>query len=233
MLAEVRSRLQALADPADALFAQRYFKTGPGEYAEGDRFLGIRSTPMKALAREFAALSLMDLEQMLHSGWHEERMLALLVMVRAHSRGDAPAKAALHRLYLDNTRFVNNWDLVDGSAPQLVGAHLARGDDLSLLDDLARSELLWERRIAMIATLHFIRAGEPAPALRVAELLVNDQHPLIHKAVGWMLREVGKRHREAAEAFLRKHNRTMPRTMLRYAIERFPEPLRQEYLAGV
>ncbi len=130
-------------------------------------------------------------------------------------------------------RFVNNWDLVDGSAPELVGAHLAQGDDLSLLDDLARSESIWERRIAMIATLYFIRADEPAPALHVAELLVHDAHPLIHKAAGWMLREVGKRDREAEEAFLRKHNRTMPRTMLRYAIERFPEPLRKEYLAGV
>lgn len=233
MLSEVRGRLRALANPADAQFAQRYFKTGPGEYAEGDRFLGIRATPMKALAREFAGLTLSDLEQMLHSEWHEERMLALLVMVRAHARGDAPTRDALHRLYLDNTARVNNWDLVDGSAPEVVGAHLAQGDDLSLLDELARSEILWERRIAMLATLHFIRAGEPGPALHVAELLVHDEHPLIHKAVGWMLREVGNRDREAEEAFLRQYSRTMPRTMLRYAIERFPEPLRQEYLTGV
>ena len=233
MLAHVRSRLRALANPADAEFAQRYFKTGPGEYAEGDRFLGIRAAPLKALAREAAALPLTDLEQMLCSEWHEERALALLVMVRAHKRGDAPAREALHRSYLAHTRFVNNWDLVDASAPQLVGAHLAQGTRLSLLDELARSGSLWERRIAMVATLHFIRAGEPAPTLRVAELLVNDEQPLIHKAAGWMLRELGKRDREAEEAFLRRHNRTMPRTMLRYAIERFPEPLRQEYLAGV
>jgi 3-methyladenine DNA glycosylase AlkD len=232
LLQEIRSRLRSLANPADAEFAQRYFKTGPGQYGEGDRFLGIRATPMKALAREAAGLSREDLAELLRSEWHEERMLALLVMVGAHKRGGPEARQSLHEMYLAHTDRVNNWDLVDGSAQELVGAHLADGDDLSLLDRLAASPSLWERRIAIIATQHFIRAGEYAPTLHVAGLLVDDRHDLIHKAVGWMLREVGNRDREVEEGFLRAHFKTMPRTMLRYAIERFPEPLRQQYLRG-
>jgi 3-methyladenine DNA glycosylase AlkD len=222
----------ALANPADAEFAQGYFKTGPGEYAEGDRFLGIRSAPVKAVVREFAELPFEDTLRLLRSGWHEERMVALLIMVRRHARADAAARDALHSAYLANTGFVNNWDLVDVSAPELVGAHLAGQDDLSLLDRLARSESLWERRIAIVSTLHFIRTGEPGPTLQVAELLLGDKHDLIQKATGWMLRELGKRNGDAEEAFLRAHHRDMPRTMLRYAIERFPEPLRQQYLKG-
>lgn len=232
MLQEIRSRLRSLANPADAEFALRYFKTGPGQYGEGDRFLGIRATPMKALAREAAGLSRADLRELLRSEWHEERMLALLVMGRAHKRGGPDLRRALHELYLASTDRVNNWDLVDASAQQLVGAHLADGEDLSLLDRLAASDSVWERRIAMIATQHFIRAGEHAPAIHVAGLLVRDRHDLIQKAVGWMLREVGKRDLATEEAFLRAHHRAMPRTMLRYAIERFPEPLRQQYLRG-
>ena len=230
--AGVADRLHALADPDDARFLQGYFKTGPGEYGEGDRFLGVRIPALRALARDLDGAPPEDVAALLRSPWHEERMLALLALVRRYPRADTATQDALHRLYLAHTARVNNWDLVDASAPTLVGAHLDRTGDLGGLDALATSASVWERRIAMIATLHFIRRGAFVPTLHVAELLLNDRHPLIHKAVGWMLREVGKREREAAEAFLRAHHRAMPRTALRYATERFPSDLRGRYLAG-
>ena len=225
----IRRRLGELGDAEDAAFLQRFFKTGPGEYGEGDVFIGIRVPVLRALSREFAALPLPGMTELLRSPVHEERLLALLLMVRAFSRGDAEGREAVFRAYLEHTRWINNWDLVDASAEHVVGAHL-EGGGLGLLDRLARSESVWERRIAIIATFRFIRRGHFAPTLHVAEMLVGDPHDLIHKAVGWMLREVGKRDRAAEESFLRRHAATMPRTMLRYAIEKFPEPLRREYL---
>ena len=229
--AEIQARLEQMGDPEDARFVQRYFRGGPGEYGEGDRFLGIRAPALRALAREYRGLPLEQVETLLRSGWHEARLLALLLMADAYPRADEAGREALYRTYLANTRFINNWDLVDSSAPHVVGAHLAERDR-SVLDRLARSESLWERRIAILATQHFIRRGDFATTLHVAELLVDDPHDLIHKAVGWMLREVGNRDRAAEEAFLRRHHRTMPRTMLRYAIEKFPPDLRQRYLRG-
>lgn len=166
---------------------------------------------------------------LLHSPWHEERLLALLILVGQYVSADARMRQTIHQLYLRNTKSINNWDLVDTSAPQIVGAHLEMRDR-RVLRRLARSTSLWERRIAMIATYHFIKQGDFRDALAVAELLLNDDHDLIHKAAGWMLREVGKRDRRAAERFLRKHSRAMPRTMLRYAIEKFPQPLRRKYM---
>ena len=222
-------RLRALGSPGRGAFAKRYFKTGPGEYAEGDRFLGLGAKDMHALAREFEALPLAEVATLLQSKWHEARSLALLVLVRQYPRATEQAREAIVRLYLGNTARINNWDLVDCSAAQIVGAHLEDGDR-RLLRRLAKSPLVWERRIAIIATLHYIRRGDFADTLAVAALLVDDDHDLIHKAVGWMLREVGKRDRKAEEAFLRRHAARMPRTMLRYAIERFPEPLRRRYL---
>jgi 3-methyladenine DNA glycosylase AlkD len=227
----LRTRLRGLADPEDARNLQRFFKTGPGQYGEGDVFLGIRVPVLRRLTKEAAALPLEDAEELLRSPYHEERLLALLILVRAHARGDAALRERIHATYLANTRYVDNWDLVDSSAEHLVGAHLRDGDR-GLLDRLAASDSLWERRIAVIATFHFIKRGEFADTLRIAGLLLHDRHDLIHKAVGWMLREVGKRDREAEEAFLREHCRAMPRTMLRYAVERFPEPLRLAYLRG-
>jgi 3-methyladenine DNA glycosylase AlkD len=229
--AEIEARLHALGKPADAAFLQGFFRTGPGEYGEGDRFLGIRVPVLRKLARELRGLPLDDAAALLRSAWHEARLLALLVLVDAYARGDAEAREAVYRLYLASTRHINNWDLVDTSAPHVVGAHLM-GGDRSILDDLARSKSLWERRIAILATQHFIRRGDFGTTLRIAEVLVDDGHDLIHKAVGWMLREVGNRDRAAEEAFLRRHHRTMPRTMLRYAIEKFPPELRQRYLRG-
>ncbi|HEX8393802.1 MAG TPA: DNA alkylation repair protein [Longimicrobium sp.] len=226
---EIAARLQALGDADDARFLAGYFRTGPGEYGEGDRFLGIRVPVLRRLVRESRGLPLDRVAELLRSPWHEARLLACLLLADAYPRADAAARDDIYRLYLRNTAFINNWDLVDSSAPHVVGAHLV-DKDRAVLEHLARSESLWERRIAILATQHFIRRGDFGTTLRIAELLVDDGHDLIHKAVGWMLREVGNRDRAAEEAFLTRHHRTMPRTMLRYAIEKFPPGLRARYL---
>jgi 3-methyladenine DNA glycosylase AlkD len=229
--AEIKARLHGIGDPEHARFVAGYFRTGPGEYGHGDRFIGIRVPALRALAREYRGVSVDDAADLLRSEWHEARLFALLLLVDAYKYGDAQTREAIYRLYLANTRYVNNWDLVDSSAPYIVGAHLA-DQDRSVLDELARSESVWERRIAILATQHFIRQDDFSATLRIAETLVDDGHDLIHKAVGWMLREVGNRNRAAEESFLIRHHRTMPRTMLRYAIEKFPPDLRQRYLRG-
>lgn len=231
MAEDVRRALEALADPAVAAHSARFFRSGPGGYGEGDRFLGIRVPQLRALARTHRALPLADALEHLRSPWHEERLLALLVLVEQHRRGDAEARERLHRVYLEHARFVNNWDLVDTSAPQLVGAQLEPGD-LAPLERLAASTSVWERRIAVLATFDWIKRGVFPPTLRLADRLLEDPHDLIHKAVGWMLREVGKRDPARLEAFLADRYRRMPRTMLRYAIERLPEGRRRAYLRG-
>ena len=228
-LSALRRALRAAATPADAAFLQRFFRTGPGEYGEGDRFLGIRVPVIRRLVREYRALPLRDAVRLLQSPWHEARLCALLLMVARYRRGDAAERGAVHAAYLANTRRINNWDLVDASAEHIVGAHLDPAR-LDLLERLAHSDSLWERRIAMLATFHWIKRGRFGPALRMAELLLGNPQDLIHKAVGWMLREVGKRDRAALEAFLDRHGPRIPRTTLRYAIERFPEAQRQHYL---
>jgi 3-methyladenine DNA glycosylase AlkD len=230
-LRAIRAALRAEANADDAVHLQRFFKTGPGEYAEGDRFLGVRVPATRRIARAHRSLPLDDTLSLLRAQWHEERLLALLLLVDAHSRGTDGDRAAIYDAYLAHTRYIDNWDLVDSSAAQIVGPHVLP-NATGPLEQLARSQNLWERRIAIIATLHWIRAGEFAPTMRIAETLLHDSHDLIHKAVGWMLREVGNRSRPVEEAFLQTHCRAMPRTMLRYAIEKFPEPLRRTYLAG-
>lgn len=230
-LTELRQELYALADPADASFLQRFFKTAPGQYGAGDKFLGLRVPTLRRLVREYGAIDHDDALEMLVSSWHEERLLALLLLAHHYKGGDASRRDRIHDAYLGHTRFINNWDLVDASAEHIVGRHLdAR--NIKLLERLARSDDLWERRIAIVSTFHFIKRGEFRPTLRIGALLLHDPHDLIHKAVGWMLREVGKRDRAAEDGFLKKHYREMPRTMLRYAIERHPEKLRKRYLAG-
>ncbi len=228
-LADLRRELLALADPETAAFLHGFFKTGPGQYGEGDRFLGIRVPRLRALVRPARKLALKEVLELLRSPWHEERLMALLLLVDRYQNGDSAEREAIHVAYLASTGYINNWDLVDSSAGQIVGAHLARSD-LNLLERLACSASVWERRIAIIATFHWSKRGEFRPALKISTLLVNDSHDLIHKAVGWMLREVGKRDRALEEDFLRVHYRRMPRTMLRYAIERFPEERRLSYL---
>lgn len=226
---EIRARLRKLGTKERAKVSRRFFKTGPGEYGEGDCFLGITVPELRQLAASYQAITLREVTQLLRSTIHEERLLALLILCRTYAGGDESAKKTIYELYLRNSQFVNNWDLVDASAEHIVGAFLV-GKSKRPLYALARSSDLWERRIAIMATFHFIKRGAFAETIKIARILLSDEEDLIHKAVGWMLREVGKRRLETAERFLRKHCTTMPRTMLRYAIERFPEPKRQRYL---
>jgi len=228
---EIRVRLRKLGTKERAKVSQRFFKTGPGEYGAGDIFLGITVPELRRLATEYQAITLTEVTQLLRSTIHEERLLALLILVRAYARGDEHTKKRIYELYLQNTQYVNNWDLVDASAEHIVGAFLM-GKSKKPLYALARSSDLWKRRIAIMATFHFIKRREFTETLKIARILLSDKEDLIHKAVGWMLREIGKRHLETAERFLKKHCTTMPRTMLRYAIERFPEPKRHRYLKG-
>ncbi|MCB9769075.1 MAG: DNA alkylation repair protein [Candidatus Omnitrophica bacterium] len=230
-LKEVCDRIRSLGDPKDAEFLQRFFKTGPGEYAEGDRFLGVRVPVTRKLAKEFKDLSISGCAELLKSEWHEERLLALLILIHHFRDGDEKQKARVYRLYLQNTRYINNWDLIDVTAENIVGAFLF-DKDRSPLYELARSPNLWKKRIGILSTFHFIRRDQFEDTLRISEILLRDDHDLIHKAVGWLLREVGKRDQSLEEAFLHEHYTKMPRTMLRYAIERFPEELRLSYLNG-
>jgi 3-methyladenine DNA glycosylase AlkD len=226
----VHREMKGLANPARAAVVSRFFKAAPGEYGAGDQFLGIAVPVLRKLAVKYQEASPRVLTRLLDSRWHEERLLALLILVRQYSRADPARREAIYRLYMRHTARINNWDLVDSSAEHIVGAHLHDGQR-ARLRRLARSKNLWERRIAILATFHYIKRGEFEDTLRIARLLRDDPHDLIHKAVGWMLREVGKRKRDVEEAFLQRHATRMPRTMLRYAIERFPERLRKRYLA--
>lgn len=226
----IRRRLKVLADPSRVQGLQRFFKTRPGEYAAGDRFLGISVPALRQVAAAHHALPLRQTADLLKSRWHEERLVALLILVRQYHAGDAAKRAAIHRCYVRNRRHVNNWDLVDLSAEHLVGAHLRRSER-GFLRRLAASPVLWDRRIAILATLHYVKEGQYGDTLAIARLLLDDPHDLIHKAVGWMLREIGKRDRTVEEKFLLRYAPRMPRTMLRYAIERFPKKTRHRYLA--
>jgi 3-methyladenine DNA glycosylase AlkD len=230
-LVELEQALANLSDPADAANLARYFKTGPGDYGAGDRFRGLRVPVLRQLAKRYRTLDMQSVRHLLRSEFHEDRMLALLILVEQYRRADAGGQAEIYRLYLDHTAFINNWDLVDCSAEHIVGAYLFP-NQLLPLEQLADSASLWERRIAVLATFHFIKRNHFDAPLRIAERLLHDPHDLIHKAVGWMLREVGGRDQAVEEAFLMQHYRRMPRTMLRYAIEKFPEERRQSYLRG-
>jgi 3-methyladenine DNA glycosylase AlkD len=231
MIRALKKELREMADPDRAKLSDRYFKTGPGGYAEGDRFLGLTMPNQRYLIKKYwQNISMAETQELLQGKFHEERMLALLIMVAKFEKGDEALKKEIFELYLANTRSINNWDLVDVTAPKIVGAYL-EGKDCGILFKLAKSKNLWERRIAILATLRFIANGRPELSLEIAELLVNDKEDLIHKALGWMLREIGKRcDQEAEEQFLRKHCKTMPRTMLRYAIEKFDDKKRACYM---
>jgi 3-methyladenine DNA glycosylase AlkD len=228
---EARTKLREFASPAAATAAARFFKTGPGQYGEGDTFIGARAPPMRKLAREFRDLPLTEVEELLHSPIHEERGLALLILVVSVSQADDAKRKAVHDFYFDHVRQVNNWDLVDCSAPTIVGGYL-RGRSRKPLLRLAQSASLWERRIAIVSTQHFIRLDEFADTVAISQRLLSDREDLIHKASGWMLREVGDRDVATLEGFLDEHGAAMPRTMLRYAIEHFPPERRQTYLAA-
>lgn len=230
-LPDIRKKLQELGSSEKAEILQRFFKTGPGEYGEGDIFLGVRVPAIRKLAKELRDAPVPMSRKLLASPVHEERLLALIMLVNSFARGNEPARKAIYNLYLGQTRFINNWDLVDVSAEHIVGAYLLDRKREPLYR-LADSDLLWERRISIMSTFHYIKQHDFSDTLKISKILLADRHDLIHKAVGWMLREIGKRHLPAEEAFLEKNYWKMPRTMLRYAIERFPEQKRQAYLQG-
>jgi 3-methyladenine DNA glycosylase AlkD len=230
--ADVRKELKSMAEPEKAAILQRFFKTGPSQYGEGDIFIGVMVPQSRQVAKKFNQLPLGEVRTLLYSRVHEERLVALLILAwRYSSASSSREKEEIVKFYLDHIKRVNNWDLVDLSAPNILGAHLVDRDGRRrLLYRLAGSENVWERRIAIVATHHFIRNGDFSDTLKIAEMLLQDRHDLIHKAVGWMLREVGKRDAAAEEEFLEKHCSVMPRTMLRYAIERLSERKRRRYM---
>lgn len=232
MVDELRTELRKHGNPEKAAFFPRFFKTGEGEHGEGDTFLGITVPNTRIVAKKFADLPLTDIEQLLKSEWHEERLLALIIMVNQFKKARPDAQRKLYQFYLSHTRHVNNWDLVDTSARDIVGGYVYHHQEaLAVLDRLAGSKMLWERRIAMIATHYFLMKGEPDVTIKLAKTLLHDDQDLMHKAVGWMLREMGKRcDRRLLIDFLNQHAHEMPRTTLRYAIEHFDQQTRRKYL---
>jgi len=209
----------------------RFFKTGPGEYGEGDVFIGVKVPDKRRVARKYRSLPLDEVIKLLQSKIHDHRQTALFILVGQFQKAGPDLQKEIYQLYLDNTPHINNWDLVDCSAPKIIGAYLLdKAAERKILYRLAKSKSLWERRITILSTYTFIKGEQFADTLKIAELLLHDEHDLIHKAVGWMLREVGKRDQTEEEKFLKKHYREMPHTMLRYAIEKFPEEKRQHYL---
>jgi len=228
-LTQLKKDLNKLADRKQAAILSRFFKTGPGAYGEGDVFLGIKVPEQRKAAGKYADLSLADTQKLLKSKIHEHRLVALLILVKKFKKGGEKLRAEIFKAYLKNTRYINNWDLVDLSAPNIVGRHLL-DKSRQILYKLVRSKSLWGRRIAVLATFSFIRENDFRDSLRLSEILLKDEHDLIHKATGWMLREIGKRDQAVLERFLRKYYQVMPRTMLRYAIEKFDEKKRKFYL---
>ena len=227
----IQRKLQELGSREKAKVLQRFFKTGPGEYGEGDVFVGVKVPELRKLAKEYHEITVKEVKQFLKSDIHEERLLALFILVRKYSKGNEAEKKRIYELYLKNTQFINSWDLVDSSAHHIIGAFLV-DKSKEPLHSLAKSMNLWERRISIISTFYFIKHDKYAETLKISEILLTDEQDLIHKAVGWMLREIGKRNMPTEEKFLRKHYKRMPRTMLRYAIEKFPEDKRLRYLKG-
>lgn len=232
-IGNLKHDLQKSADTQKSTFLQRYFKTGKGEYAEGDVFLGLSVPYLRKLARSYKQLDSKDIKKLLQSKIHEYRQIALMILSLQFSTATNSEKEVIYNFYLAHTKWINNWDLIDGSAPTIVGGYLL-DKPRNMLFKLSKSTSVWERRIAILATHQFIKEKkEYQDTFRIAELLLADKHDLIHKAVGWMLREVGKRvSRESLEEFLKEHYKTMPRTALRYSIEHFPEKVRRAYIEG-
>lgn len=223
------SQLHQHADPRDAAFLQTFFKTGPGQYGEGDHFIGVRIPAIRKILPRADGLPSREAEKLLHSKIHEERLLALMIWVRHFQQGEEPRRKQIVDLYLKNTKWINNWDLVDQSAYHILGSWLLN-KPRTILRNLARSPLLWDRRIAVVSTYAFIRKGDLKNIFELSRMLLGDNEDLMHKACGWMLREAGKRDEKALCRFLDEHHSSMPRTMLRYALEKFPESKRKEYL---
>lgn len=231
-LRALQTEINKLKNPDKAALFVRYFKTGKGEYGAGDQFLGLIVPEQRVLAKKYLDLSLAGVEKLLASKWHEHRLTGALILTYKFAKAESKEQQQIFNFYLRHTKGINNWDLVDLTAHKIVGVYLTHQPraDRKILYQLLLSNNLWERRIAIIATFNFIKQHDYDDALRIAELLLKDEHDLIHKAVGWMLREIGKCDQKIEEKFLQKYHRTMPRTMLRYAIEKFPEQKRRLYL---
>ena len=225
----IQTELKWLGNKEYAARLRKYFKTGKGEYGEGDRFLGIQVPVLRKIAKKYRKISIGEASELVKSQFHEERLFSLLVLVDLFKRANDKDKKKIYTVYLSNTKFINNWDLVDASAGHIVGAYLLTRDKKPIYV-LARSKNIWERRISIMSTSYFIKYNRFVDTLNIAEMLLGDEEDLIHKAVGWMLREIGKRDFELEERFLGKYYKSMPRTMLRYAIEKFPEEKRKSYL---
>lgn len=230
-LNELKTIIRTNADIEHARTMQRFFKTGKGEYGEGDKFLGLRVPVQRKIANRFSDLGFDDLQKLLNSKIHEERLISLLILIAQYKKADDLKKERIFNLYTKNSKKVNNWDLVDLSAPKIAGAHLLNNDK-EILFKFAGSKNIWERRISVISTFTFIKNKKYDVTLKITDILLNDDQDLIHKAIGWMLREVGKNDLKTLESFLKPRYFKMPRTMLRYAIEKFPETKRQKYLKG-
>ncbi len=227
----IQKQIKRLGNKEYAARLRKYFKTGKGEYGEGDRFLGIQVPVLRKIARKYRKISIGEVSELVKSQFHEERLFSLLVLVESFKRANDKDKKIIYTLYLSNTKFINNWDLVDASAGHIIGAYLLTRDKKPIYV-LARSKNIWERRISIMSTSYFMKYNRFVDTLNIAEMLLGDEEDLIHKAVGWMLREIGKRDFELEERFLGKYYKSMPRTMLRYAIEKFPEERRKIYLKG-
>ncbi len=225
------SYLNSLSDATIAEHSQKYFKTGEGEYGCGDKFLGIRVPVLRKTVKKYKNTSITEIQKLIKSEYHEIRLFSLLLLVQMFSKGETDTQEKVVNLYLKNTKYINNWDLVDSSAPYIIGAWLFHRDR-AILYELARSDLLWDRRIAIMSTAYFIKNNQYNDTLKISTILLSDSEDLIHKAVGWMLREVGNRDIEIEEKYLKKYYKTMPRVMLRYAIEKFNKERRQAYLKG-
>src|SRR3989338_5495073 len=228
-LTQLKKELNQSADKKQAIILQRFFKTGPGQYGAGDIFLGIKVPVLRQAAKKQPNLSFKNLQNLLNSEIHEQRLTALFILIGQYQKANQANRKKIFNFYLKNTKNINNWDLVDLSSPNIVGDFLL-DKPRGILYRLARSKNLWEKRIAILATYTFIKNNQYSDTLKIAKILLNYDHYLIHKAVGWMLREVGKRNQKTEEIFLQKYYRQMPRTMLRYAIEKFTPPQRQFYL---
>lgn len=223
--------LRKLGNPRKAQFLQGFFRTAPGEYAHGDKFLGITVPDTRAVAKDFADLPLGEIRKLLSSPWHEERLMALVILNGRYARAKPAEQDKIFAFYLKHLKYVNNWDLVDSSAHQIVGTHL-KNRSRKLLHDLAKSSKLWERRVAVVSTFAFIRDNDHHDTLTLAKNLLDDSEDLIHKAVGWMLREAGKKNTKVLRGFLDRYAAHMPRTMLRYALEKLPPRERKKYMAA-
>jgi 3-methyladenine DNA glycosylase AlkD len=228
-LSKVHIEIRSQADPKRAKSLSRFFKTGKGQYGQGDKFLGLTVPQSRSIAKKYLDINRTDFAPLLKSKYHEERLIALLILNYKFEKATEDEQHKIFSFYLSNTRYVNNWDLVDSSAPYIVGNYLLN-KDTSILYKLAKSDDLWEKRIAIVATLMFIKHNKLTDTLKISKILISDKHDLIHKAVGWSLRELGKKDQKLLENFLKENIRELPRTTLRYAIERFPEPKRKAYL---